>query len=320
MPRHHIAFWNVENLFDVEDSEHRPEWLQNQLKSQLKDWDETVLNKKLLQLASVIERMNDDKGPDILGVCEIENQPVLEKLVAAINLDRNYQIAHHDTSDNRGIDVAFIYDADRFTTNPDHWFFRQIVKRSATRDIFQITFTTQLGNELILVGNHWPARLGGQYKSEPYRMIAGETLAYWHERVREIKGDDVALIAMGDFNDEPFNRSLTEYGLSTRLELKVEKAKSPKLFNLMWPLMGQGQASHYYNNSPNMLDQFLASKGVIEDGPLAIDLDTVAIVKFDDMHKGQYESPRAFGRPSRKLDESGFSDHFPIEMDIVEAE
>ena len=27
------------------------------------------------------------------------------------------------------------------------------------------------------IGNHWPSRSAGQYESEPYRIIAGETLA-----------------------------------------------------------------------------------------------------------------------------------------------
>ncbi len=92
---------------------------------------------------------------------------------------------------------------------------------------------------LVLVGNHWPARLGGQYKSEPYRIMAAETLSYWHERIKEYKGDKVPIVVMGDFNDEPYNRSLREYALSTQSRAKVLRSRSPRLFNLMWPLMGQ---------------------------------------------------------------------------------
>ena len=35
--------------------------------------------------------------------------------------------------------------------------------------------------------------------------------SYWMSRIIEIKGKDIAVLTMGDFNDEPFNRSLTEY-------------------------------------------------------------------------------------------------------------
>lgn len=31
MDQHYIAWWNLENLFDVEDSPDRPEWLASQL-------------------------------------------------------------------------------------------------------------------------------------------------------------------------------------------------------------------------------------------------------------------------------------------------
>lgn len=319
MPQYYIAFWNVENLFDVEDSPQRPEWLQKKLARELIGWNDAVLDRKIEQLASVIRRLNGSNGPDILGVCEIENEAVLQRLVFALSdLGRNYGVAHHDTSDQRGIDVAFIYDVEKFTTDPSLWFAHEVLKRAATRDLFQANFTSRQGNELILIGNHWPARRGGQYETEPYRMIAAETLSYWHERIREIKGEDAPILVMGDFNDEPFNRSLMEYALSSRLEQKVERARSARLFNLMWPLLGQGRASHYYDNSPNLLDQFLVSKGLVEDGPLAAAVDSVDIVKFPDMHAGLYEVPRPFGRPSSRLNEDGFSDHFPVAITIEE--
>jgi hypothetical protein len=46
----------------------------------------------------------------MLGICEVENQFVLDLLVAA--LERNFKVVHHDTDDQRGIDVAFIYAAE----------------------------------------------------------------------------------------------------------------------------------------------------------------------------------------------------------------
>jgi predicted extracellular nuclease len=57
--------------------------------------------------------MNENDGPDILGVCEIENRWVVEKLADSLKHlpQHRYEIVHVDTKDNRGIDVAFIYDA-----------------------------------------------------------------------------------------------------------------------------------------------------------------------------------------------------------------
>ena len=48
------------------------------------------------------------------------------------------------------------------------------MKRQATRDILQVNFMTKAEEKrLVLIGNHWPSRSGGQYESEPYRIVAG---------------------------------------------------------------------------------------------------------------------------------------------------
>lgn len=118
--------------------------------------------------------MNQGNGPDILGVCEIENQNVMQLLVAAMApLGRNYAVIHHDMSDHRGIDIGFIYDANMYTPDPNNpWFSYEVLKRSATRDIFQINLDTANGNRLILIGNHWPARLGAGRDANPSGSLA----------------------------------------------------------------------------------------------------------------------------------------------------
>ncbi len=321
MSEYFIAWWNLENLFDVWNSAARPPYLNDTLKSELQGWNEQVLAKKTSQLSQVIRQMNDGKGPDLLGVCEVENKPVVERLVKALApLKRKYKVAHHDTSDKRGIDVAFIYDSQRFKAEKQ--FYYCVLKRTATRDLFQVNFKLKSsGRDLILVGNHWPSRSGGRYESEPYRIIAAETLSYWLKRILEIKGEDVAVLVMGDFNDEPFDRSLTQYALCTSSAAKVRNAKTPQLCNLMWPLMGMGLGTLYFDNFPNMLDQFAAAKGLLKRGaPLCIEPGSVKIEAFAEMAKGKYKVPRRFGRPSSKstYDREGFSDHFPIALTLRE--
>lgn len=315
MVEYYIAFWNVENLFDVFDSPRRSDKLQRTLAGELDGWTSQVLDRKIHQLASIICQMNGGRGPDLLGVCEIENEHVLGLLVNASRpLNRNYQIAHFDTQDQRGIDVAFIYDQDLLTSNEKFSHF--IVKRTATRDLLQVNFRTGTGKLLVVIGNHWPSRMGGQFETEPYRIIAGETLAYFHERIREVQNDDnVAVLAMGDFNDEPSNRSLTDYALSERLRTRVTRARSAKFLNLMWPILGQGIGTHYHENSPNVLDQFLVSKGLLTGrSGLAAILESVEVLRFPEMVKeGDYSAPKRFGRKA-SLDIDGFSDHFPISL------
>ena len=135
---YHIGWWNLENLFDLENA-NRTEKLKRTLGKELKGWNSSVLNKKLSQLSKIISQMNSKKGPDILGVCEVESKGVLKKLVTNLQIpQRSYKIAHADTKDKRGIDVAFLYDSKKFTAGKK--FSQWIVRRNATRDIFQVNF------------------------------------------------------------------------------------------------------------------------------------------------------------------------------------
>lgn len=87
----------------------------------------------------------------------------------------------------------------------------------------------------------------------------------------------------------------------------------------MWRLLGQGIGTHYYNNDPNMLDQFLASKGLLTgNSNLKVIQNTVEIVRFPEMiNSGAYPTPKKFGR-GNSLDRDGFSDHFPIAVQLRE--
>lgn len=173
---------------------------------------------------------------------------------------------------------------------------------------------------MILVGNHWPSRRGGVLLSEPYRIMAAETLSYWTERIQHYKGKDAPILIMGDFNDEPHSRSIAQYALGTNCAERVRTCKIPRLLDLMWPLMGQGLGTNYYENFPNMLDQFLVSKGFLgSNGSMKVKKDSVRIERYPEMMTGTFNIPRRFGRPSSKLDEKGFSDHFPISVVIEEA-
>lgn len=319
--KHHIYWWNLENLFDVANSPARPAWLQKELKSELKGWTSAVLARKIERLASVILQLNEGKGPDIFGVCEVENEAVVKKLTDALApLGRNYVVRHHDAKDQRGIDVAFFYDADLYEDD-GRLFSLEIMKRTYTRDLVQINLRTKSGgHDLVLIGNHWPSRSGGQYESEPYRIMVAETLSYWVERIFEIKGDDAPIVVMGDFNDEPYNRSLEGYANSTRNRDKVLNARSvPYLYNLMWPLYAEGLGTHFFD-VPTLLDQFLISKGIAATGNTKpFKFESVEIVNLPGMTKGEYKKPVRHSRPSAEdYNPDGFSDHLPIHLVLEE--
>ena len=316
---HYIARWNVENLFDHATAA-RPQYLRDRLRSELAGWTAAVRDTKIAQIASIITQMNNQNGPDILGVCEIENANVMTLLAQAMaRPGRNYSVVHHDMSDNRGIDIGYIYDANLYTPDPiNPWFSHEVLKRSATRDIFQANFDTAQGHRLILIGNHWPSRLG----ASEYRVIAGETLSYWLERIVEIVGGEPSVLVMGDFNDEPFDVSLADFALSSRTTRRVLNGRNPYLFNLMWSLMGQGNPSYVYDNQPNMLDQFLVTKGMLRQSPpIRVLRNSVEVIRMPGMTAGQYNRPRRFDRPSKPstYDATGYSDHLPIAVALREA-
>jgi endonuclease/exonuclease/phosphatase family metal-dependent hydrolase len=319
--QYRIAFWNLENLFDIENSPRRGDKLQRAIGKDLEGWTQARLDRKVSQLASIIRQMNGGRGPDILGVCEVENDHVMNLLVQALApLGRNYAVEHHDMSDRRGIDVGFIFDAALFAVEAQFSHF--VMRRTATRDILQVNFRTHSGRLFVVVGNHWPARSGGQLESAGYRAIAGETLTYFHQRILEVHGADTPILAMGDFNDEPFDRSLVDYALSTRSRTKVVNARVARFLNLMWPFMGQGLGTHYFDNFPNVLDQFLVNKNMLKGNlPIRALPDSVDIVRFPEMiDTGDYPKPIRFGGMGKPVDQNGFSDHFPIAVTVSEAD
>ncbi len=97
------------------------------------------------------------------------------------------------------------------------------------------------------------------------------------------------------------------------------RARNFRLYNLMWPLLGQGISSYVYSGAPNMLDQFLVTKGMLrQDAPLYPLRSSVEVLRYPEMVTGLYKGPKRFGRPSSKFDVEGFSDHFPIAMTLRE--
>jgi len=336
---YHIAFWNLENLFAPANHPDRIEWIAKRLKSQLKGWSQKLFDKKLAQLTKVIVAMNGGQGPDLLGVCEVENKFVLQELLKVIKPKlpgRTYDLVHADSErDSRGIDTAFIFDKKRLVVNRDEVFSHFVMRRTGTRDITQATFKTQAGAEFVALCNHWPSRLGSAHLSSGFRQTAGETLGYWHERIREVKGKDVAVIAMGDFNDDPHDLSITVNANATRVRSLVTRGRSARFYNLTWNYLEQlletsgrrrtVSGTLYYKGEPNVFDQIMVSKGFItESNPLVCNESSARIEAIPDMVSTKAsEGPIRFGFPKKgvvkkHVNTEGFSDHFPISVIIRE--
>jgi predicted extracellular nuclease len=234
-----VAFWNVENLFGPENHPHRIPWVATDVGSDLAGWTPSLYQTKLAQLAKIIRQMKGGAGPDILGVCEVEDRYVLDDLVATLTPllpTRNYGVVHA-TADlsYRGIDTAFLFDMNLFSVDPALVFNHFVMRCTGTRDILQATFkSAAYGKELVVMANHWPSRYGGAgaQASAGFRATAGETLSYWHKRIREEAPADARtpVLALGDMNDEPWDSSLTINALATRERGDVERARSERFY------------------------------------------------------------------------------------------
>jgi Endonuclease/Exonuclease/phosphatase family len=73
------------------------------IKNDIAGWTPQLRDRKIEQLASVIATMNTGLGPDLLGVCEVENRFVVDRHVDAVNATlptpRSYAVVHADTGD-----------------------------------------------------------------------------------------------------------------------------------------------------------------------------------------------------------------------------
>ena len=312
----------MENLFDQETAI-RDDELKSKIQSELKGWTASVRDRKISQLANIIKLMFNGDGPALLGVCEVENEAVMGRLANAINIPgRNYSVISHASDDARGIDTSFIFDTNELTVvSTAH---QVVIKRSATRDLFWVRLSVNVtGAEFVVIANHWPSRSAGQYSSEPFRILVGETHAYILSRLLdEDQGGEknLPIISMGDYNDEPFNRSMQEYMLGTRDPGRVRHSRSGHMLNLMWPLMqGHDPGTYLFGSDWNMLDQFLVSYGMLRTASqVQVNRNSVAIFK-PDILKISSGKPRKFSRPSTKkgADLDGYSDHFPISVKLI---
>jgi hypothetical protein len=71
-------------------------------------------------------------------------------------------------------------------------------------------------------------------------------------------------------------------------------------------------AAFYFDNQPNMLDQFLINKNMaVGDAPIKADPSTAQILKVPAMvYPGVDPKPIRFGGMGRPVNQNGFFDHF----------
>jgi endonuclease/exonuclease/phosphatase family metal-dependent hydrolase len=305
----YIAFWNVENLFDLEDDP-AVEFDEEFTPDSPKRWTKERLGIKLTNLSNVIRRMNDGRGPDVLGLCEVENRKVLEMLVEKLApLQRNYQVVHQDSPSDRGIDCALIYDAAVFKLSDSKFHF---VDAEKTRDIVEAQLHHE-GTDLFVFVNHWPSRNNDEWQ----RVKAATVL---RKRIDEILAvnPQADIVVVGDFNDEPDNISMKNHLRSTG---KIENLPAGTLYDTTAYISANNKGTFVWNDAWELIDHIIISPGLLEPAGYHWKHGSSHRLEFPELFF-QSRRPGAIARPNQSYSaddfhNSGHSDHLPVSCMIL---
>ncbi len=121
-----------------------------------------------------------------------------------------------------------------------------------------LTITGKLAGETVtIIVCHWPSRFSGSERRE----WAGQQV---HKIVEDLlaKNPDNKVFVMGDLNDDPTNKSVTE-GLRGKSEIK--DVKDGDMYNPWYNiLVKEGQGTLAYGGSWNLFDQILMTPNILD--------------------------------------------------------
>lgn len=310
-----IAFWNTENFFDtVDDPKINDEEF---LPGAERQWTEDRFDKKMYHLARIIRMMNQGKGPDIMGFCEIENQNVLDTMVSKYLSDLNYSIAYLESPDKRGIDNGLIFKSSEFSLINIQADTVHLSDNWPTRLIFGVNLLTKENKKLTVFVNHWPSRSGGQIESESKRISAANTLKNDVDRIFSTD-KNANIVIIGDFNDDPVNTSVLDVLRANPIKCDslpsgFEMNSAGELFNLSYQAFENGLGSFKYKDIWNMLDQVIVSGSLITGNDLNYVCNSFEVFKpkLIVTQSGKYEGAPFPTYGGRKY-LGGYSDHYPV--------
>ena len=312
---HTIAFYNVENLFDTINDINKNDEASPIM--EIKFNRSEIYKKKVKNMASVIADIGSDlvnKSPSIVGLSEVENRNVIEDLLNTKHLlNKNYDIVHYDSPDERGIDVGLIYNKDVFKVNSTKSheliiYDNKSSKRNYTRD--QLVVSGLLDNELIhIIVNHWPSRSGGEERSRAGRMAAAELNKKIIDSLQN-KYKNAKIITMGDFNDDPHDDSMKKI---LNAKKYIEDVKTNGIYNPMEVILSdQGIGSNAYRDVWQLFDQILVTEPFLNKK-----YDSYQFYKAGIFNKSYLinKAGRYKGYPFRSFSwgsfTGGYSDHLP---------
>lgn len=355
-----LAFYNLENLFDTIHTAGKNDW--DFLPNGSYRWNTLKYTSKLKNMSRVLSELCTDRtkaGAAVIGVSEVENRAVLEDLLKQPSLqDKGWKILHAESPDRRGVDCGFFYNPrlfqledslyvlyiypDATTGDEPVGFTVDAQKRICPTELYgDTTHITRgflcaigrmAGERVGVIVNHWPSR-GAE---SPARERAAMQVRRLCDALYEQYAGDIKLVIMGDLNDDPDNKSMTE-GIRCKFEAsKLEGdadffnpwyytlRKNPQLGTLMY--QGKWNLFDQILVSGNAVDRSYDLKKASKNQLKATDLDLSHGLTFyrHDRFVRDYlfeQEGRYKGSPLRTTAggtwKNGFSDHLPTQIYLV---
>lgn len=313
-----IMFYNCENYFDIDDDP--THWDEQFTPQGEKHWTYWKYWTKVNHIAKVITAVGGWQPPEIVGLCEVENQKVLEDLVNKSPIKvYNYKIIHYESPDRRGIDVAMLYQPKKFkvdTSYPIPVKFPEELGGKPTRDILFVRGRVANKDTLYVFVNHWPSRFGGHMATDPLRLFVARLVRSKVDSLFAIN-PRAQIVIIGDLNDYPTDKSLLQ-GLRTMT--KFDTILPHEVYNLSYYLQEvKHEFSHKHQGEGGILDQIIVSGTLLDGkGPLYTTKDDAHVYKSPFLLEKDpnYPGYRPFRTYIGFKYIGGFSDHLPVYLDI----
>ncbi len=302
-----LLWWNVENLFDTrndpntDDDEFTPEGR--------RAWTEKKLLLKQVRIATVFRAISADQRfrgfPDIVAFAESENREVFSNTLRQAGME-GWKTAYHESPDPRGIDIGLAWNPKTVTLANEQAYRVRLPNGRRTRDVLVAGFSSGKQRfELLL--NHWPSRSFDAAWSEPSRLAAAAVARHIVDSLRA-RNPKAAIIVMGDFNDQPGNRSIQEVLGGSTDRAAVTARNSSLLYNC-WNELPEG-GSYLYRGRWERIDQVLLSPALLGHRGLHLTARSFVAFRIGDMVEAS--GKRLFSTYEGARYRGGYSDHLPL--------
>lgn len=312
-----IVFYNAENFFDcVDDSLKNDE---DYLPGGMRGWGYSRYETKQMHIAKVLVSIGGWTPPSLVGMCEIESDKVLIDLTKySVLKNLGYRFIHYESADLRGVDVALLYQPDKFKplkSEPVRVVFPGSTK-STTRDILYVCGKVSSVDTLHVFVCHFPSRLGGEAESEYKRIYTAGVVRTKVDSLLSLNMRS-KIVIMGDFNDYPDNTSMKTTLMAVN---PADSVGNADLYNLMYPLHLNGKGSHRHDGEWGCLDQILVSKSLFDMKGFRLTEQAGHIFDADFLLENdlKFLGKQPFRTYSGFQYTGGYSDHLPVYADFYE--